>query len=107
VTTARLDVVPLPPPDADGTVEIGYRVAPAYRRQGLAVELAAGLIAWGGRHGAHWCLASVRPDNVASLRTVARLGFVRTGEQVDEVDGLEWVFTLELHDTLRHPDPPR
>jgi ribosomal-protein-alanine N-acetyltransferase len=107
VTTARLDVVPLPPPDADGTVEIGYRVAPAYRRQGLALELAAGLIAWGARHGTQRCLASVRPDNVASLRTVARLGFVRTGEQVDEVDGLEWVFTLELHDTLRHPDPPR
>ena len=32
---------------------------------------------------------------------LARLGFVRTGEQVDELDGLEWVFTLEGLDAFR------
>jgi RimJ/RimL family protein N-acetyltransferase len=94
-------------PDDRGTVEIGYSVGPAYRRQGFATELAAGLIAWARRNGARRCLASVRPDNLASLRTIGRLGFVRTGEQVDEIDGLEWVFTLELDRALRHPVAPR
>jgi len=84
------------PPDADGTVEIGYSVQPTWRRQGLATEIATGLIGWAREQGATRCLASTSPDNVASQAVLARLGFVRTGEQMDEIDGLEWVFTLEL-----------
>ena len=84
------------PPDAHGAVEIGYAVLPAHRRQGYAHEIACGLLAWGREHGAVRCLASVSPDNAASLATLARLGFVHTGEQMDEVDGLELVHTLEL-----------
>ena len=85
------------PPDAEGSVEIGYRVRPEHRRQGLATELAAGLIGWAREHGAVRCLASTAPDNLASQAVLARLGFVRTGEAMDEVDGLEWVFTLALN----------
>lgn len=84
------------PPDADGTVELGYRVASAHRRQGLATELAAGLLDFAREQGATRCLGSTAPDNLASQAVLARLGFVRTGDQVDEVDGLEWVFALEL-----------
>jgi RimJ/RimL family protein N-acetyltransferase len=84
------------PPDALGMVEIGYSVAPAFRKQGFALEMARGLIAWGAAHGARVCLASARPDNTASLATIARLGFVKTGEQLDDIDGLEWVHALTL-----------
>ena len=84
------------PPDAEGTVEIGYRVAPAWQGQGLATELAAGLLGWARAHGAVRCLASVSPGNAASLAIVRRLGFVQTGEHVDEIDGLELVHALEL-----------
>lgn len=84
------------PPDPEGAVEIGYRVDPAYRRQGLALEMAVGLLRWAAEHGATSCIASVRPDNTPSLRIIDRLGFVRTGEQMDEIDGLEWVFSLPL-----------
>jgi ribosomal-protein-alanine N-acetyltransferase len=84
------------PPDADGMVEIGWSTAAAFRRQGFALEMARGLLAWGAQEGAAHCLASVRPGNVASLATVARLGFVRVGEQIDEIDGLEWVHRLDL-----------
>lgn len=84
------------PPDAEGTVEIGYRVQPQWQGQGLATELAAGLIAWAREQGAARCLASTRPDNAASRAVMAKLGFVLTGEQLDEVDGLELVHTLEL-----------
>ena len=85
------------PPDAAGSVEIGYSVQPAWRRQGLATEMAVGLLEWAREHGAAECVASTAPDNLASQAVLARLGFVRTGEAMDEVDGLEWVFTLALN----------
>ena len=81
-------------PDADGTVEVGYSVQPEHRRLGLATEMASGLIAWGREQGARQVRASTTPDNLGSQAVLARLGFVRTGEQIDEIDGLEWVFTL-------------
>ncbi len=84
------------PPDADATVEVGYTVAPEHRRQGLALEMCSALFAWGAEHGARRVLASVRPDNAASLAVVARLGFVRVGEEWDDVDGLEWVHALDV-----------
>jgi ribosomal-protein-alanine N-acetyltransferase len=84
------------PPDADGMVEIGYSVVEPFRRQGFAVEMAGGLIAWAATQGATHCLASVRPDNAASLATIAAMGFVKVGEQIDEIDGLEWVHRLDL-----------
>ena len=84
------------PPDADGTVELGYSVVSAYRRQGFALEIARGLLTWGAAVGARVCLASVSPDNAASLATVRRLGFVKIGEQIDEIDGQEWVHSLPL-----------
>src|SRR3954464_949541 len=58
------------PPDADGAVEIGYSVAPAHRRQGLATEMSVGLIRWGAEQGARTCIASVRPDNAPSLAII-------------------------------------
>ncbi len=84
------------PPDSTGTVEIGYEVLPEHRRQGLAAEMALGLIRWGAEQAATACLASIRPDNTPSLALTARLGFVRIGEQIDDIDGLEWVFRLPL-----------
>lgn len=84
------------PPDDNRSVEIGYRVLPAFRGQGCATELAVGLMEWARGNGATSCVASVRPDNTPSLAIIGKLGFVRTGEQVDEEDGLEWVFTRTL-----------
>jgi RimJ/RimL family protein N-acetyltransferase len=83
-------------PPEEGVVEVGYTVAPAYRRQGLALEMVTGMLAWAKAHGVVACLASVSPHNVASLATVRRLGFVKVGEQIDEEDGLEWVHRLDL-----------
>jgi RimJ/RimL family protein N-acetyltransferase len=84
------------PPDAAGTVEIGLSVDVPFRRQGFAVELAQALIGWAASQGCTHCLASVRPDNAASLSTITSLGFVKVGEQIDEIDGLEWVHRLDL-----------
>lgn len=84
------------PPDADGRVEIGYRVEPDYRRQGVASEVVRALFDWAAReHGVTRFRASVSPDNVASLAIVRQLGFRQVGVQMDDIDGEELVFELD------------
>ena len=83
------------PPDARGAVEIGYAVSPAFRRRGYASEAVVGLLDWAARtHDVRHFVASVSPTNEPSLRLIARLGFLRTGTQWDEIDGEELVFEL-------------
>ncbi|MEV6489989.1 GNAT family N-acetyltransferase [Actinoplanes sp. NPDC051633] len=77
------------PPDEDATVEIAYTVDPAFRRRGYATAIVAALlerVAADPRVRA--VRASIRPDNVASLATIAKFGFRKVGEQWDAIDGL-------------------
>lgn len=84
-------------PDQHGMVEIGYTLLPAARGQGYAIEAVRGALDWASRaHGVRRFRASVAPDNERSLNLIGKLGFVRTGEQWDERDGLEFVFELEV-----------
>ena len=84
------------PPDADGRVEVGYRVEPQYRRQGVATEVVRGLFDWAAReHGIHRFRASVAPGNVPSRAVISRLGFHQTGVRIDDIDGEELVFELD------------
>lgn len=86
------------PPGSHGlgsdAVELGYTVFPTYRARGLATETALTLIDWGEAQGIQSFVASVAPGNEASLAIIRKLGFVQTGEQWDEEDGLELVFEL-------------
>jgi ribosomal-protein-alanine N-acetyltransferase len=81
------------PPDATGMVEVGYAVDPVHRRKGYARAMVLELLRWAQDDPR---LATVRatisPDNLASLATIAGLGFVLVGRQDDEVDGVELVF---------------
>ncbi len=36
-------------------------------------------------------------DNTPSLNLIGQFGFIKTGEQWDNEDGLEWVFELNVH----------
>jgi len=84
------------PPDGDGRVEVGYRVEPPYRRRGVAGEVVRSLFDWAAReHDVHRFRAAVAPDNVPSLAVISRLGFHRTGVQIDDIDGEELVFELD------------
>lgn len=79
-------------PDEQGRLEVGYRIEPEYRRQGYTREAVRGMFDWASReHGVRRFIASVRPDNDASLGLVRGLGFVHIGTQMDEIDGLELV----------------
>lgn len=84
------------PPDDQGIAEIGYALLPAWRGRGYAIEAVAGALAWALEDPRVRTLrASVAPDNDASRRLVARLGFVQTGEQWDPEDGLELVHDID------------
>ena len=81
------------PPDESGMVEVGYTIHPDYRRRGYATAALGALISYACNDSrARTVRASVSPDNVASLKTIAAYGFVQVGEQMDEVDGLELIF---------------
>jgi len=84
------------PPDDAGMIEVGYTVFPEFRSRGYATEAARRLLDFAKELGARTIRASVSPDNVPSLAIVRTLGLVKTGEQMDEVDGLEFVFERPL-----------
>jgi ribosomal-protein-alanine N-acetyltransferase len=85
------------PPDDQGRVEIGYDILAGKRRKGYAREAMHALLDWAWETGrARTCVASVSPDNAPSLALIRAFGFRRVGEQIDEIDGLEWVFERPL-----------
>lgn len=90
------------PPDASGTVEVGYSTDPRYRRQGYARAALRALLAEAAAvPGITTVRASVSPANAASLALVLGEGFVAVGEQVDEEDGPEIVHEVAAGTRLR------
>jgi ribosomal-protein-alanine N-acetyltransferase len=80
-------------PDAQGTVEIGYSVDPAYRRRGYAKAMVGALL----RHATaeptvQTVRASISRGNSASLATVARCGFTQVKEEPIQHDDFEVIF---------------
>jgi RimJ/RimL family protein N-acetyltransferase len=82
-------------PDEAGMVEIGYAVDPGYRRRGYARAALEFLL----RRAAdepqvRTVRVSISPDNTPSYSLAAQYGFVKTGEQWDEEDGLEIIYEV-------------
>ncbi|MEV6600965.1 GNAT family N-acetyltransferase [Actinoplanes sp. NPDC051346] len=81
------------PPDDAGMVEVGYSTDPAFRRRGYARAMVAELLRWAATDpSAVTVRASIRPDNHASLATIAGFGFAHVGEQWDDEDGTEFIY---------------
>jgi ribosomal-protein-alanine N-acetyltransferase len=75
-------------PDGEGTVEIGYRVVPAYRRQGYAFEATRALVDWAlAEQDVRRIIAECSVGNAPSIRILEKLGLQRL-----ETDGslLRW-----------------
>lgn len=72
------------PPDAHGTVEMGYSIAEDWRGQGLAQELVSGLTQQAADTGmVRRVLAHTEPDNHASQRVLLANGFAPAGPAAD------------------------
>ena len=83
-------------PYAPGSVEFGYTIFPAYRKNGYASEASQALMDWAAReHGVTRFVVSIRPSNVPSLRLARKFGFRKVGTFMDPEDGAEDVFLLE------------
>jgi GNAT superfamily N-acetyltransferase len=77
-------------------VEIGYTTFEPFRGRGLATEAVSALMGWARKErDVGRFILSISPDNAPSLVIARKLGFVQTGEQWDDDDGLELVFELE------------
>jgi len=76
-------------------VEIGYGVATRHQRRGYATTALQLMVAEAFAISATpHVFATVRPDNVASQRVLAKCGFIREGEALDPEDGLVWRMVL-------------
>jgi len=82
------------PPDANGSVEIGYSMLQSYREQGLATEGVMTLLEWAYRHETVKSITAVtRADRDASHRVLEKAGFQLVGTRFDEAedcDVVEW-----------------
>jgi ribosomal-protein-alanine N-acetyltransferase len=82
------------PPDDAGAIEVGYSVIPSRRRRGYAAEAASALVRWArAQSGVDAIVAGCDPNNVASIRTLERVGFRRTGEANGEI---RWLYRGQL-----------
>lgn len=72
-------------PDETGMIELGYSIIPAYRGQGYATEMAAGLIDWAFRtQRVKTITAECLNDNIGSIRVLEKVGM----SQIEPKDNL-------------------
>jgi ribosomal-protein-alanine N-acetyltransferase len=84
------------PPDAAGTVEVGYRLAPGCHGHGYARAALVWLMTYAATHGARRARAAIDADNVASRRVAEGAGLVLVGQTSDEPDWSRLVFERQL-----------
>lgn len=78
------------PPDADGTVEIGYGSFPKVEGRGVATAMAQGLVAIAAANGARTVIAHTLLIDNASATVLRRNGFTSMGTVIDPEDGEVW-----------------
>lgn len=83
-------------PTPEGTVEIGYEIAAAYRNRGLASEMATGLInrAFEDPKVSSILAHTLREEN-PSTRILKKNGFEKVEEIYDPEDGFIWKWALK------------
>ena len=83
------------PPDKDGMVEIGYEIALSYRNQGLATELAKGLIDFAFQHPE---VKAVKAHTLAEVNAsgsvLKKCGMQKIAELYDPDDGEVWQWVV-------------
>jgi len=89
-------------PPQVGAVEIGYAIAPARRRRGLATEAVTELISLAAANGVARVVAHTLPGPNPSTGVLRKSGFVFAGEEPDPDGGVDepvWLWLLEIEAT--------
>lgn len=76
-------------PPINGTVELGYRTHPDWRRQGCATQLVRWLCTVARQQGLTRVVAVTATGNLASQAVLAQTGFVHTGDLLS--DSQQWL----------------
>lgn len=86
-------------PNGMGMVELGYEIAPDYRRQGLATEAAKGLLDFAFSHPTvNAVSAHTLPKHNPSTRILEKLGMHWLGIEIDPNDGETWYWQIQRSD---------
>jgi RimJ/RimL family protein N-acetyltransferase len=84
-------------PPEDGVVELGYEIAPEYRRNGYATAAARAMVEKATATGSvHTVSAHTLADENPSTRVLRRVGFDFVGEVPDEEQGTVWRWELSV-----------
>lgn len=84
------------PPDAEGTVTIGYAVYPEFHGRGFATEATRALVAWAlARPPVRRVRATIPPGNAPSRRVAEAAGLRRVGTDWDDDAGEVLVYETE------------
>ena len=85
------------PSNAEGSVEIGYSIAPEYQDKGFATEAAEGLTAFAAQAGGvrKVCAHTLAEVN-ASIRVLEKCGFTKTNEIMDPEGKRVWCWETPL-----------
>ncbi len=74
------------PPDVNGSIEIGYDILAAYRRQGYAVEATTALLNWAFHQPeVRYVVAECLMGNIASIRVLEKLGLHRVSTTYESI----------------------
>lgn len=91
------------PVNEEGMVELGYAIAPAYRRRGLAIEATRGMIKYAFQHpGIRRVDAHTLPEKNASTGVLEKAGMKFIGPVNDPDDGEVWHWSLRREEYRRH-----
>jgi ribosomal-protein-alanine N-acetyltransferase len=88
--------------DAEGMVEIGYSIAPGYRRRGLATEAARAMIAYAFSHPHVTSVdAETLPQRNPSTLVLQKVGMKHVGLAQDPDEGEVWHWSLKRDEYQR------
>jgi RimJ/RimL family protein N-acetyltransferase len=80
----------------DGAAELGYAVAPARQRRGIATAVVRELVERARRAGLRVVVAHTLAEENASTNVLTRCGFTRIAELDDPDEGRTWRWELPL-----------
>jgi RimJ/RimL family protein N-acetyltransferase len=95
-----------PDPDlleySNNAAELGYAIDADQRRKGYAKESVLAMIDWANMHAVTTFILSISPKNYPSLMLAESMNFQKISERIDDTDGLEYVFILEMQKSVRN-----